>query len=230
MNICICDDDADCTERINQLVLKIIPDCNTFIFTSGEALLNSPESFDIAFLDIEMKEINGIDTAAELIKKTPGIIIIFVSGYSGYVTEAFSLHAFQYLLKPVNEQKFAEELSKALDAYRMKHYSHMIKCGDTVNYISVKDIIYIETYGRKLRLISTSGFFEYYGKIKDEYIKLKSYGFTKAHQGCIVNMFHVISVSKLNFIMSNKESITISRQESKQAHDDFTDFIGKVLV
>ena len=230
MNICICDDETSCTEYINTLITGILPECNTYIFESGETLLRSTIKFDIAFLDIEMKEVNGIDTATELIKRMPGIIIIFVSSYSGYVTEAFSLQAFQYLLKPVNEQKFIEEFNKALEAYKMKHYTHPIKYGNSVSYISVKDILYIETLGRKLRLKTTNSSFEYYAKIRDEYATLKAYGFTKAHQGCIVNMFHVTNISKLNFTMSNEEIITISRQESKQVHEDFTEFIGKVLV
>lgn len=230
MNICICDDDTSSTQYINQLVTHNLPDCDTFIFNSGEALLESTTKFDIAFLDIEMKGINGIDTAAELINRIPGITLIFISSYSGYVTEAFSLQAFQYLLKPINEQRFLQEFNKALVTYRMKHYSHSIKCGNFVNYISVKDILYIETHGRKLRLITLNNSFEYYAKIKDEYAKLKLYGFTKIHQGCIVNMFHVTNISKLSLTMSNKEIIAISRQESKQVHLDFAEFIRKVMV
>ncbi len=150
MNICICDDETSCTEYINTLITSIRPECTTYIFDSGETLLRSTIKFDIAFLDIEMKEVNGIDTASELIKRMPGIIIIFVSSYSGYVTEAFSLQAFQYLLKPVNEQKFIEEFNKALEAYKMKHYTHPIKYGNSVSYISVKDILYIESYNSEI--------------------------------------------------------------------------------
>lgn len=230
MNICICDDEISSAQYINELIKKNLPSCDTYIFDCGEALLSSDVKFAVAFLDIEMKEINGIDTAEELIKRMPGIIIIFVSSYSGYVTEAFSLRAFQYLLKPINEAKFTEEFNKALGAYKMKHYSHQIKCGDIINYISVKDILYIETYGRKLRIKTTGGSFEYYGKIKDEYVKLKPYGFTRVHQGCIVNMFHIISIAKLSFTVTGGEALAISRHESKQVHRDFTEFIGKVLV
>ncbi len=230
MRISVCDDEKEMAIYIADLVKKSSPECNINIFTSGEELLACNDKTDIAFLDIEMKNINGIDTAAKLQSRYPDIIIIFVSSYSSYVTDAFSVHAFQYLLKPINVTKFNEEFSKAINSYKSKHYAYEIKCGATVKYVAVKDIIYIETFGRKLRAKTTDDTIEFSGKLKDEYSVLKAYGFTKAHQGCIVNMLHIVNWSHDKFTMSDNSVIPITRSEMKNAHDDFTVFIGKVLV
>lgn len=230
MRISVCDDEKAMAIYIADLVKRSLPECNIEIFTSGEELLEFDTKTDIAFLDIELKNINGIDTASELQKRYPDIIIIFISSYSSYVTDAFSVHAFQYLLKPVNVAKFNEEFSKALNSYKLKHYAYEIKSGTTVKYIAVKDILYIETFGRRLKIKTTDDVIEFNGKLKDEYAVLKAYGFTKAHQGCIVNMFHITGWSRDKFTMSDNITIPITRSEMKSAHDDFTVFIGKALV
>lgn len=230
MRISVCDDEKAMAIYIADLVKRSLPECNIEIFTSGEELLAFNTKTDIAFLDIELKNINGINTASELQKRYPDIIIIFISSYSSYVTDAFSVNAFQYLLKPINVAKFNREFSKAINSYQSKHSVYKVKFGANEKYIAVKDILYIETYGRRLKIKTTDEIVEFNGKLKDEYAVLKAYGFTKAHQGCIVNMLHITEWSRDKFIMSDSKVIPITRSEMKNAHDDFTVFIGKVLV
>ena len=66
---------------------------------------------DVAFLDIQTGDINGLQLAVELKKVKPDIHIIFVTGYSQYAVEAFSIHATGYLLKPVTEEAVSRELT-----------------------------------------------------------------------------------------------------------------------
>lgn len=81
-------------------------------FTSaGEALLyHTAYPADVALLDIDMPEINGIELAVELKKTNPGISVIFLTGHSQYAVEAFRIHAQGYLLKPINKEKLLAEL------------------------------------------------------------------------------------------------------------------------
>ena len=69
---------------------------------------------DIALLDIDMPEINGILLAKKMQKMQPGIAILFLTGYSQYAVEAFALHASGYLLKPISREKLASEVEYAL--------------------------------------------------------------------------------------------------------------------
>ena len=71
---------------------------------------NNPD-IDVAFLDIEMPEINGVELAKRLKEIEPTVNIIFVTGYAEYALDAYSLHASGYLTKPVNSQEIAAELS-----------------------------------------------------------------------------------------------------------------------
>lgn len=66
--------------------------------------------FDIAFLDVEMRNTNGIELAKHLKKKNPMVNIIFTTSYSKYAMDAIHIHASGYILKPITPQKIAEEL------------------------------------------------------------------------------------------------------------------------
>lgn len=65
---------------------------------------------DIAFLDIQMRGWTGLDLALELKKTIPELEIIFVTAYSQYALESYSLHARGYLMKPVTAEAIEEEL------------------------------------------------------------------------------------------------------------------------
>ncbi len=69
---------------------------------------------DIALLDINLPDMNGIELAARIRETDPNISIIFLTGYSEYALDAFRLHASGYLLKPVNKQRLAEEIDHAM--------------------------------------------------------------------------------------------------------------------
>lgn len=71
-------------------------------------------SFDIAFLDVNMRGIGGIELARQLRLINPRCFIIFCTGFSEYAIEAFRLHADGYLLKPIEEKQVQEELDHIL--------------------------------------------------------------------------------------------------------------------
>lgn len=65
---------------------------------------------DVAFLDIEMRDISGIDLAQHLKELNPSINIIFTTGYGEFAGTAFDLHASGYIMKPVTVEKVQKEL------------------------------------------------------------------------------------------------------------------------
>ena len=87
-------------------------------FATGEEMLEVQSTFDISFLDVEMREISGMDVANHIRQEEQGntkSIIIFVTGYEKYMNSAFDVSAFHYLLKPIDEEKFRSVFGRALD-------------------------------------------------------------------------------------------------------------------
>ena len=84
-------------------------------FESGEALLRLEETFPVIFLDIDMKGISGIETARLLRKKDKKAKIIYVTAYDDFREYAFSVHAFAYLVKPLDGEKIRQILKEAME-------------------------------------------------------------------------------------------------------------------
>lgn len=80
---------------------------------------------DLALLDIDMPAITGLDLAALIKERRPDISIIFITGYSRYAIDAFSLHVSGYILKPVSYEKLLAEIEYARSRKTETHTSHI---------------------------------------------------------------------------------------------------------
>ena len=78
---------------------------------------------DIALLDINLPDMNGIELAARMREADPALSIIFLTGYSEFAVDAFRLHASGYLLKPVNKQRLKEEIDLAMQRHAEQNAS-----------------------------------------------------------------------------------------------------------
>lgn len=114
MKILVVDDEKLALEGLMHTLSKAAPQAEISGFRNGvEAFAAAEkESFDIAFLDIEMRQMDGITLDKKLRCICPSINIIFTTGYSEYSTEAFELHASGYITKPVTLGKVRYELSE----------------------------------------------------------------------------------------------------------------------
>ena len=118
MKIAVCDDDAAIRDDIVCLIKKQVPNVDIFTFVSGEEMINHGQDFDISFISIEMEKMTGIDTAKKIREEQErkGLsksIIIFITECSDYMELAFDVNAYHYLLKPIDNEKFAEVLKRA---------------------------------------------------------------------------------------------------------------------
>lgn len=113
MNILITDDEPLQLEELINVLRRIRPNADIFSYTWPDDALEAARhrQIDVAFLDIQTGGMNGLQLAVELKKVKPDIHIIFVTGYSQYAVEAFSIHATGYLLKPVTEEAVNRELT-----------------------------------------------------------------------------------------------------------------------
>ena len=102
--------------QLNKLVdtLKAAdPRCEVLSFNNPLVALEAVKQvkIDVAFLDIEMGGMNGVDLGKRLKQLNPNINIIFVTGYDQYAIDAYSMHASGYLTKPVSIERIKAELS-----------------------------------------------------------------------------------------------------------------------
>lgn len=106
MKVLCVDDERPALEALTESVKKALPSSDIFACRSAaEALaLLAKTPIDIAFLDIELREMNGLELAKRLKELSRGAGIIFVTGYADYALEAFGVKASGYLMKPISAQ------------------------------------------------------------------------------------------------------------------------------
>lgn len=112
MRIIAADDEKLALDSLVRAIREEMPEVEIQAFRKPMELLAyaKEHSCEIAFLDIKMRGMEGIELAQELKKSNPKINIIFVTGYTDYMERAFGLHASGYLLKPVTKEAIAAEL------------------------------------------------------------------------------------------------------------------------
>ena len=112
MKILLVDDEELQLVRLENVCKKVLPNEEFFKYTNPKKAYeeNIENKFDVAFLDIEMPVLTGIQLAKKLKKINPLINIIFVTAYNNYALDAYNIHASGYVMKPVTENKIKDQL------------------------------------------------------------------------------------------------------------------------
>ena len=116
MRIIAVDDEKLALEVLVSSVEKIVPDCEIHGFRKPDEAIDyvCKNGCDVAFLDIKMRGMTGLELARRIKDVSGGVNVVFVTGYSQYSLDAFRLYASDYLLKPVTP----EAVQQALDNLR----------------------------------------------------------------------------------------------------------------
>ena len=211
---------------LSALVKKQGMECEiTEYATAGDYFADGVEH-DILFLDIELEgpgqDMDGMRMARQIrgMEDTKQPIIIFITGYEKYVYDAFDVGAFQYLLKPVDEQKFAGVFRRAAEqaaAYTgQDKKALMIQYGGTGKTIPLRDIYYMESQNHKIAVHMKDGVLEYYAKMSDLEEELQGQ-FCRVHKGYLINLSYVDEYNKTEVTLTNGDKLLIS----KYKYEDF---------
>ena len=119
LHIAICDDEIHMLGKLKKMVHDFFKvhkiDITVAAFTCGEKLLEYGKKIDILFLDIQMKNMDGIETAKILRKSGFSGFLIFVTILKETVFQAFEVQAFDYLIKPVEDYHFNKIMQRLLE-------------------------------------------------------------------------------------------------------------------
>lgn len=221
LNIVVCDDE-EIAQKVNciyieELVRKYRVDANVFGFTKGEKVLEFSEKndIDIAFLDIELKTINGLSLAARLLKKNHRTIIIFITSHREYALDAFNVEAFSYLVKPIDPERleriFKKAILQAKDLNNRLQRTPLIITEDNMKRkISQSSIIYIERVHSRSIIVTKIGKHSIYESITSLAGRLEN-NFLQINQGTIVNLEEVDSMKGQQILMKTGEIFSIGR-------------------
>ncbi len=203
VNIGICDDEAPMRKALRtpleQKLQLLGEDYQIFEYDSGEALIARPEaeSLDILFLDIEMKQLSGMDTARTLRKRDAQTLLIFVTAYPDFVFQGYEVHAFHYILKPYEERKIQNVMEQALkELGKTQEQFFTLEQKSGILKIPVKKILAFSSDRRKVILSLKDGSrMEMYGKLDEVKEELPDY-FIRCHNRHLVNLNYITALEK----------------------------------
>lgn len=232
ITIAICADEENIRGDIMRLVKNQCDVCRADIFDSGNALLAANKDYDIYFLDIQIPGMSGIKTAEQIREKQAALsqyerVIIFITVLKEYIDAAFDVNAFNYLLKPIDENKFKSVFTRAVNyCQKMKEDKDrhiLLKDGNSYNRVSLRDIYYIESYNKKVIIKFAENTIEYYGTMQ-ELEGILGCAFFRCHRCYIVNMEHIARYNAHSITMKNGAEILIAQKKYPQFVKAFTAF------
>ncbi|WP_313342681.1 LytTR family DNA-binding domain-containing protein [Sedimentibacter sp.] len=217
INIAVCDDSKEYSEIITEIIKKVVnnrTNCEVSTFNSGHDLVQAfkENKFDIIFLDMEMPEINGIETGLKIREMSDKATIFYLTSHKEYAYESYSVGARNYLLKPVSFSIIEKVLDECL-----------IELGGSLNYLDVKDIrgiihrIPIDDVTHILRKKEDRKLHIYYLDNKEiivsqtlESVEKKlsdNENIIRSSKSCLVNFNNIKEINKniIIFINDNKE-------------------------
>ena len=240
MKIAICDDEIYFAGKLREILMQYLEerhiDFEIELFSSGREFVElgvEMLQYQIIFLDINMKQMDGIETAKNVRAYTEESFVVFVTAYIDYSLEGYQVGASRYILK--NNLNFREQIYECMDAItkKMKCFltRKIFRFQEGEKKIRIENILYIESKLHKLEFnILEHGLATYtmYGTLNELENELKEYPFLRIHQSFLVNLKYIKCVTGYKVVLSNGQELTVPRARYKTVKDTFIAYKGEL--
>lgn len=226
LRIAIVDDMEDDRSRLSQDVRALLAQegyaCDIFEYPSGESFLSNPsrDAVDIAFLDVRMGGMNGIELATFLRDANTSLVIVFVTSSREYALDAFPTHPFDYLVKPYTRERLYTVLNDILASLRMRNERKTIQVDvpygsvdiplDRVVVIEARSHSSVLTLEGGQEIRSTMSFAQVSGLVADDA------QFLLVNRGVLLNMDHVVSVEGATVVMEGGLRMPLRKRDRSE--------------
>lgn len=218
MNIAVCDNDMEIVDDIKNLITYCAPKMRVKIFSSADELLSADDFFDIYFLDI--KGISGLNIARKIREKEKDggkkSVVVFVTGYSEYMAEAFDVQAFHYLIKPIDREKFYEVLNTAIAEIKNRNRYEdnfiLLKIQNKNRKVKLQNILYLESNNKKVIFHLVDEIFEIQGKM-EKFERILGENFYRSHRCYLVNFEKISSYTATEIEIINGDKIMLAQKK-----------------
>ena len=221
IHIAICDDEQHMSDHIKAFVSDFFRKKNREIhlrtFSNGEELLNYDGQIDILFLDIQMKDMDGMETARKLRADKFRGFLIFITVLKEMVFQSFEVQAYDYLVKPVDEKQFEKTMERLYTSIQnASEDSLLVQKGYEAHIIPKDEIVFCEIIDRIVYLNLVSGeVVDYYERIENLEIKLGS-NFFRCHRSYLINLKHLKGYKNGTAYMDNGKEVPVSRLRGRE--------------
>lgn len=234
LQIAICDDEIYDRDRIQKYLTEYLIKHNLAYsitpFPSGKDFLNQRENvvkYDIVFMDINMEEMDGIETAARIRAFHSKTHIVFVTAFINYVLEGYKVNAVRYIMKDTLDTAIAECMDAILKKMQLQQVAFSFIEGDRSLYTD--NILYVESRKHKavfFYLESEIVNYHIYDKLDHLEQRLEGYGFLRIHKSFLVNMKHIQRISNYTAQLDMGEQLPVPRLRYQAVKEAFVAYKG----
>jgi DNA-binding LytR/AlgR family response regulator len=233
MRIAIVDDESvfrkQITESISSLYGKGEVSC--FQYADGKELITAFKNgfeLDAVFLDIEMKEMDGMEAARLIRTFSADIPIVFMTSHTEMAMEGYEVSAFRFLSKPTSMDKLRETLKDLEKKLKVEEKIVLKVEGEEVVY-PVSSLVYAEAANNCVRFVFTTDSIETRMKFSEAITLIDSVSgdFFKCHRSYYINLGRVKKMGAAEVSMDNGDNLPISRSSATQAKQKLFEFIRR---
>lgn len=197
-------------------------------FRDGDEIVEGyTATYDIVFMDIQMKFMDGMTTAERIRKLDSEVIIMFITNMTNYAIRGYQVDALDYIVKPIDYFSFRKKIERAIEKVEKKKrptISIRIKSG--VMRIQINDIYYIESDRHNLIYVTKKGIYTSRACIHEAEELLVNYGFFRSNKSYLVNLQYVEGVSDGCCII-NGSNLLISRARKSDFMNAMTNYMSE---
>lgn len=215
IRIAACDDDAQFLEKFTGYIDEILHEKTEYLLTkcTGAKQLLAAGPQDIVFLDIGMKEMDGMEAARTLREHGDGCRLVFLTAYPKYVFEAFDVEASHFLTKPVNLQKLREVLLRLTEHTSADTHRFLtLRQGAAVSRFDLADILYLEVFDHKVLVHTSKACLDFNGQLERLERQFPD-DFFRCHRSYLVHFAGIRHYDRQEIIMMNDERVPIARRK-----------------
>lgn len=207
MNIAICDDSL-LDQQIIKQYCEDAGEHNITLFSSGEVFLNNAETFDLLFLDIEMKNLDGIDVMHSFELKHSNMLIVFCTSHQEKSIETHGKNVINFLTKPVTAVEISNCINKARKLFNQ---FFIITVGD--KGLLCGDILYIHVESPYTVFYTKNGKTYFSSNPLQKWIdELQDLPFHRISRSCLVNFQNTLDITKNRLLLCSGKCLPISRR------------------
>ena len=234
MRIAVCDDEKFYREQVTALIQKYLSDHQLDsaidIFCSGEEFLSQSSNaikYDVVFMDINMEQTDGIETAMRIRAFQSNTYIVFVTAFIKYALDGYKVNAVRYIMKDTLDAAISECMDAILQKMQLRQISFSFIEGEKKLYTD--NLLYVESkkhksvfYYQEEQLTK----YQIYEKLDDIEKVLNGAGFLRIHKSYLVNMRHIQKISNYIAELSTGEELPIPRIRYQAAKQKFVEYKG----
>ena len=231
IRIAICEDEKETQSLIENYLHNILKNINIEYeiqkYSLGEELLESNlKEIDILLLDIQMGQINGMDTARKIREVDNKMEIIFITSLIDYVQDGYEVKAYRYLLKPIELEELKKHVLTCIKEIENKNNCILIKNKSNTYKIQSNEIKYIEVQKKNMLIHTINKTFDVRYSLEKIEKDLKLDKFVRCHKSFLVNLSYVENIKLNTAILESGEEVPVSRYRYKDVKEKFLKFLG----